>query len=711
MRIAKDVLQSYNLFDSLPPEFKSLSGGDYFVMYYTTNEKELKLNVFDYDVVKQVNVSLYRGLSAKEDKNNVISLNIAYFSGDTYETRDGIFFLFLRTYNSAESVEAFYRDIMQQDTASDINISINAVTDIYSPDDFRKSLSYFSPNRIQSIMFVYDMVADAFKRRLSTDLYGGMIKKVVNLIKYDGGVLNELGGELRYMVIGEHSRLNKNQAVKLNAAKILLRSMQSPEEIYKSTGWYFSDKDGKWRTNISDDEAAISEIYLSDVQGRKLYRPSAGNSTNEDVLSLVGKPERIYAYNYQGKLSEVLKHPTLYEYYPQLANLPILYFVSDDTTRDFPQEFYYAPNDRGGYIVINGSNLYGPILSTLLHETQHAVQRIEDFATGGNEFVARFVASIGGKSVRKVFSSVNRLERFFKENLLSDSSRIELLAKLNKERPRNDSAASALNQLLPLMQDFETYSLSYKNINFLLAIYIAENKDFANNGIVIYLNNIIGDIIFDLIGNISSGYNEAMVVMTKLSGDGFKKDDIQTILFASYQNLYGEMESRSVQASRYVTSEYKNYFWLTEWERSPIKQLVVIDGIETVIDTKSIKAAVEKKGDEYVMHFSKSASCVPFLHELGHMVHDGMIQAGFGPDIEKCYENNYSFEDIGEYFVSRFLGYIGKNIDDDNIANDMKVDFSIDSEPCMNELFDSFFTESGYDERLEYLQTLLVSII
>jgi hypothetical protein len=83
---------------------------------------------------------------------------------------------------------------------------------------------------MQSISFVYDMVNSVFKRRLSKNLYGDMIKRVVNMVKYDGGVLNEIGGDLRFMVIGEQAVLTEEQQTKLNAAKLLLRSLQSPEE-------------------------------------------------------------------------------------------------------------------------------------------------------------------------------------------------------------------------------------------------------------------------------------------------------------------------------------------------------------------------------------------------------------------------------------------------------------------------------------------------
>lgn len=709
MRATKDLLRTYNLFDNLPPEFKELEERQFFVLYYNVNEEAINLNIFEYEIVQQVNVALYRGIHDRADKHGVLTLNIAYFKGDTYETRDGIFYMFLRTYNDPEKVRLFYQDIMQQDVSSDLNVSTNAFTDVNSAEDFKRSISYYSPNRMQAISFVYDMVNSAFKRRLSKNLYGDLIKRVVNMVKYDGGVLNEIGGELRFMVIGEQAKLTEEQQVKLNAAKLLLRSLQSPEEIYKSTGWYFSNADGKWRTNISDDWAGISNAFMMvNSEGTKLYRPQECNLSVDDILSLFKNPERMYAYGYNGKLWQVLNHPTLFEYYPKLANMPILYMViDDDKNKNIPQVFYYNDNARGGYIVINGSTLYGSVLSTLLHETQHAIQRIEGYATGGNQFFAKFVASVGGKSVRKIFASINRIERVFREQLLTNDARMELWTLLEKERPRTNEAKGILQQIKALVSDKENYAVSGSMVNFMLVIYVAENKDGANNSIVIWLQGYMGDVIFDLLENITIAYNEAMAVLQKLANEGYKKDDINRILFSSYENLYGEMESRSVQASRYVTSEYRNYFYLTKWEHSPVEQLTVIDGIEKVLDTKNIKAAVERKGDDYVLHFNRSGSCVPFLHELGHIVYDAMVQCGYQKDIEAQYANNLSFEDIEEYFVSRFLGYIKNNVDNNDLVADMKADYSIDSEEGMDELFDAFFTEPGFDERLDYAHTLL----
>ncbi len=704
MRVTKDDLKNYGLFDSLPEPLKNMEAGSFFVFYYDVDEDNIKLKIYEYDVLKQINVSVYRGSNDKANKYNTLTMSIGFFS-DTFETKDGLFYQFLRTFNDAEAVSIFYSNAVEQDRSTDVSISTNAITQIYTSDDFRRSISYFSPSRLQTIMFVYDMVNNAFKSRLSKDLYGESLKKVVNLIKFDGGVLPEMGGVLRYMIIGENANLTPEQAEKLAEAKILLRSLNSIDKVYQHTGWCFSDRDGKWRTNIADNDAYIDNALLYDCNGRKLYIPVKGDK--DDTLALVAAPNKLNGVNYGGRLIDVLKHPTLYQYYPRLALLPLLYYYGENES-GLKSNFYFSPDGRGGFIVICGHKKCGDSLSILLHEVQHYIQNVESYATGGNLFLARFVASVGGAMVRKIFASINKMERFFREDLFNNESKNELIEVIKSEIGRTPEARELKNMLLELFNT-DDYFNQYKAINFYLILFVAENGDFSTNGVTLYLQDKLGDIVFELFENISEGYDGAKNYKQKLASEGYKDEDIKRILFSSYQNLYGEIESRSVQSSRFVGSEFKNYFYLTKWENSPIQQISIIDGIENVIDCTKIKAAVEDKDGEYVLHFERNISCVPILHELGHIVHDALNTLGYKDKIEEGYMKNYTFDDVNEYFVSRFLGYLKDNVDDEKLKQDLKMDFSVSSETGINEILDEFFADVKVMEKLSFLKTMLSS--
>ena len=434
MKVTKQDLKNFGLLDKLPEGLKNLQDRDFFVIYYSVNEQESKLDIHSSEVVRDVNLSLYRTLqNRRQDAQR--DLNIAFFP-NTFETRDGIFYQFLRTFYEPEKVKSFYSYAVQQDRIIDVNVSTNAISNIYTSDDFRRAISYFCNSRLQIIMQVYDMVNDSMKIRLSKTLYGTCLKKVVNLVVYDGGVLPEIGGTLRFMVIGENAKLSDEQKSKLEEAKLLLRSLVPIDQVYLLTGWALSTNDGKWRTNIADNEAKIIQSSLYDYENRKIFVPK-GMTINE-VLPFVTNPSRMLGGGYKGRLVELLEHPTLYNYYPKLALMPISYFYGENQRE--PQICYFSPDDRGGFINMYASSLNGEPLSVLLHEIQHFVQNQEGFARGGNEFLAKFVASVGSNAVRKIFASINRMERYFREHLNNNESRLELLDIIKNDIPKGENA-------------------------------------------------------------------------------------------------------------------------------------------------------------------------------------------------------------------------------------------------------------------------------
>jgi hypothetical protein len=301
-------------------------------------------------------------------------------------------------------------------------------------------------------MFVYDMVNHATSRRLSKSLYGEMIKKIVNLVVYDGGVLPEIGGTFRFMVIGENAKLTQQQLEKLKEAKILVRNMVSINNVYQLTGWALSQNDGKWRTNIADDKAQIKTSILFDYNGRKLYVPNG--QTIQQVLPILDNPQRSVGAGYRGRLSEVFSHPTLFDFYPKLALMPLVYYYGEGKGAE---EFYFSPDERGGFININGSKKSGDSLSILLHEIQHFVQHQEGFATGGNLFLAQFVASVGSSAVRKIFACINRMERYFREYLYTDDARLGLIYAFEETNAKTNSSKQIKKQILDILKDKEDY--------------------------------------------------------------------------------------------------------------------------------------------------------------------------------------------------------------------------------------------------------------
>jgi len=706
MKVSKEELKAYNLFDSLPDKLKNLEAGKFFVFFYDVDEENVKLKIYEYFTAVKINVSLYKGIFDKIRKYGSETMSLGVFSS-SFDTKDGLFYLLLKTYNDDEKVSLFYSNIIEQERMVDIVVSTDCINSIYNSEDFSRSISYFCPNRMQTIKFVYDMVNDAFEQKLSKRLYGDMIKKVVNMVKYDAGIMPEINGEFRFMVIGEKANLTEEQTQRLEEAKMLSRSNIDLIQIYTRTGWALSSLDGKWRTNISDEESVISEGLLYDFNGRKLYIPKGQDA--EDVMRLVANPDNIYKSKYKGVLSDVLNHPTLYKYYPELALLPIVYYFGDTPSKQ--GKFYFSQNKLGGFILINGAKNSGNPLSILLHEIQHKIQNVEGFATGGNQLFAQFVASVGSATVRKIFACLNKIERYFKDNMINEESRLKLKEILIEEIPVNKKAEELKYFINQILDDASEYDIKYKQFCFYLVLFIAEQGDLTTNNFVIYLVERLGDFVYDLVENVADGYVSQKSWVEKLQEEGgYSEEDISIIRFKNYENLYGEIESRSVQYSRLVEGMYKNYFYLEKWDMSPISKITVIDGKEEVLETGKIVAAVEKKDDEYVLHFNRTSTSLPFLHELGHIVHDALVTLGKGDVIKEEFEKQFLTEfytDESEYFVSKFLGYLKKNIDDADMRQDMRLDFSINNNEKIDAILDDFFADRGADERLTYLQTIL----
>ena len=154
------------------------------------------------------------------------------------------------------------------------------------------------------------------------------------------GTFSRYNEDIRHAFRGQRAA-NHEQSV-LDRAEQMEKDGADPETIRKETGW-FRGMDNKWRFEIDDKDI-------------KLLNVSKGART----------------------LAEAINHKELFNAYPQLAEMPI--------------EFKRIPLTKGG-IYSNGKITINSALrlsanetrKTIMHEVQHAIQHIEDFAHGSNE--------------------------------------------------------------------------------------------------------------------------------------------------------------------------------------------------------------------------------------------------------------------------------------------------------------------------------------
>ena len=171
----------------------------------------------------------------------------------------------------------------------------------------------------------------------------------------------------------------------LDRAKHMREQGLGNNAIQRDTGW-FMGVDGKWRYEISDHEAEWSvkpsqiptyAEMLDDVSKDLFDKPfgrlpaKEENDQRQEVIDAVAVRSRQY-----DTVGGMLNHSALFKAYPSLRNVGLRFEKMND--------------DEGGYydiknnaININESMSESEQLSTLMHELQHSIQELEDFARGG----------------------------------------------------------------------------------------------------------------------------------------------------------------------------------------------------------------------------------------------------------------------------------------------------------------------------------------
>jgi hypothetical protein len=705
MKISLQELKYHKLYDNLPEKLKELKTGEYYCFYYVPDYDNSKIVIVKDFVSLNLNTSLYRDVYNVVNKAKSSDIFLGYFT-NKIETRDGLVYLMLNSLFDKEVVIDFFAYANENDTKNDIKISNSASVEVYNRDSFSDAMAYFvHPDKLNTVLSIYDIVDDFVKRNHNTTLYGGIVKRVVQMVTHESGVMADENGTLRYMTIGEKAVLTESQKDKLKTAKSLIRSLINPNDVYVQTGWYYNVNDGLWRTNISDFDSSINETFLVKVSDTKIYNPPYSPVTQEQILNSLKKPEYLLSLGYNGKLNDVLNHKVLFSHYPQLATLPLFFAYNNANI------FYFSGSgEESGFINIQGQKEKHHILSILLHETQHAIQSIEGFAKGGNQHFADFVIALGGKGVRRIFASISNFQKFIYTQINTEYLYNELKSAIEQIKANSNNARYLKSTILSdYMQNYDIFRSNTNNIGFYLIYLISDTKVFNEGAIIDFLESNYGDEIYEMFELIKEGIESSNRASEKLLSEGYNKEDVRIINFNTYQNLLGEMEARGTQHQMRIPVNLSNYFFLNEWEKSPTKSVAVIGGRYVFRDTSKIVGACEKCLDgKYILHFKKNISSIPFIHELGHIVHDMVIERGFGNVVKNEYDKEIVADDYEEYFVNVFLGYIAENYSDSLLGSDFAKDFSIKKNEVIFHILSDIFSPKPKDlnEVQSYIKNL-----
>ena len=196
---------------------------------------------------------------------------------------------------------------------------------------------------------------------------------------------DESSNDIKYSMGGLKAETADKSA--LEKAMELEKDGTDSEKIRKETGW-FKGYDGKWRfeidnselkfkTDIEKNRAAAIELAKMKVKSAELEEKIVNDTaTKAEENEYYNLDEKMIEYRKGLKLSDVINHPKLFEAYPQLKNVDVYYEISS------VNRGVYSSN--GNVIMLNPMHTIDEQKEAIIHEIQHAIQEIENFANGSN---------------------------------------------------------------------------------------------------------------------------------------------------------------------------------------------------------------------------------------------------------------------------------------------------------------------------------------
>lgn len=230
-----------------------------------------------------------------------------------------------------------------------------------------------------------DVLSNA-KGKRSSHINPNFVNNSISQSKNNVNTKNdESSNDIKYSMGGLKAETADKSA--LEKAMELEKDGTDSEKIRKETGW-FKGYDGKWRfeidnselefkTDIKKNRAAAIELAKMKVKSAELEEKIVNNTaTKAEENEYYNLDEKMIEYRKGVKLSDVINHPKLFEAYPQLKNVDVYYEISS------VNRGVYSSN--GNVIMLNPMHTIDEQKESIIHEIQHAIQGIENFANGSN---------------------------------------------------------------------------------------------------------------------------------------------------------------------------------------------------------------------------------------------------------------------------------------------------------------------------------------
>lgn len=305
-----------------------------------------------------------------------------------------------------KNITQAYGNILENEKQVNEELTADLIGDfLFNDSEFIEQLSTKNRNVFQKI---YDYIKHSIK--LATA--GSKEARQLENIKYQFDkvyktISEETNTDIKYSIAGieaiknvkNDETLYKDAMYSYQLAKKMAKQGKSNKEIIETTGWFKDDK-GKLKFSFSDRDMELKNLNFRE------------NNTY--------------------KLKDVLKHDTLFTFYPQLKYLEVEFKDLNKNRR--PEDGHlkgsYNRLDKKIRLDINMLNSKINTEGTLIHEIQHAIQHIEKF-TGGTS------RRLGKRAYTKSFGEIearDTAKRFVQEKYYGNdlSYVIPESAKLNR---------------------------------------------------------------------------------------------------------------------------------------------------------------------------------------------------------------------------------------------------------------------------------------
>lgn len=738
-------------YSNLPSQFRGLGRDDFFTFYYAVNYAETTLKIKVAKIRNLTDVSVFVASNVERTEDGDME-KFGYFK-QPFNTKDALFYYFLRTYLGNEAKE-FVLECKEKDEEKLKNEKPLYAGDYEVVDriSYESALGQFIlfGNLINPLMAISDSVNTYLKAKHGKSLYGETINRFVRMVKHSASskekgkrfdlfVVPYANGEMRYLIVGENSELLKNDK-SLVLAKQMLREKYSHERIFLDTKWFYNKMDGKFRRYVSDISTGIHDGKLVRAGNNLIYMPKDCPFTIDDInknLALNPSTNKWQEYvdgGYNGILGDILDHPEIYKHYPSLYSKHFFYIKKfGDVDRNNNYAYYFSPNMDG--IVICGHSTQ--LTSVLLHETQHAIQQIEGFAEGGNTSISKSLALFNSGETReyiilqkvldkelKSFSDikVNEIRRRFVPFYTATTALMKDFLQGGVRSPKITKIMSVTYQVLQEMNSLNVFkdfsnkcgSLLY-GIGLIysdLKILLQKNNNFQQIELLDALiksmfENPDNFISYARYSSQSFNFSEAMALQ------GYGADQAERINFYAYESIAGEVEARTVQNIAFLEQELLDYFAPYSTEAPSFSAITVTYGRgDETLDETTILAAIEKDlNGKYIFHLNGITSCVPFLHELGHLIYDVLAENGLAQFVNLAYlKQSSKYRNAEEYFCDYFCAYLLKSNFNDDLSADLSIfaniEFSDDIDAVLNSVFIPATDSLIGEKYLSYLKQL-----